>query len=165
MEIKELNLTTRPLPLDVFKAIRFRNNYPERFTGHLIYLREYYNGYNVNTGDILDSEILKTVKNRFEDAFFVYSEELLFDQQLTDCLTWTRGGENKDIMFYFLPKTDYNNYIELSNKGALKSYYLPIKTTFWFDKNDPRINLIPNEVMVHVPLVELEKLIKTIKHV
>ncbi len=165
MNYTEKILTLRDkMPPQVFKAVRFHNSYPERFTGHLIYYRDYYNGYDLTKGDILDERILRTLQTRFEKSHFVYSELLLTDQQLTDCLTWTRGGAEKSVMFYFMPETDYDNYVKLSSNGQLKHYHLPLNVKLWVDKGSSKIDLVPNEMIVHVPLDELENLIKTIKN-
>jgi hypothetical protein len=164
MSYTEQILTLREnQPFEVFKAIRFRNTtFPDRFTGHLIYSRDYYDGYNLVEGDVLDERILRTIKERFDNSFMVYSQLLFTDQQLINCLTWTKGGEEKCIMFIFFPETDYKTYVDLSSKGQLKQYSLSLRATLEFDKNDPKLNFVPNEVIVHVPLSDLENLIKTI---
>lgn len=166
MTYQERTLTLRKeLPLEVFKAIRIRNAYPEKYTAHLIYLRQYSADYNIEHGDILDARILHMVRSRFEDAVMWCSELLLTDQQFETCLDITKGGAEKSVIFYFNPETDYATYVALNEKGLLKSYYLGLRMTFWFDDKDPRIQSVPNEVLVQVPLAELDKLIKTIKRV
>jgi len=152
-------------PPEVFKAVRFRNEYPERFSGHLIYLRDFYPEYSLTEGDVLDERILGAIRNLFENANTVYSQLLLTDQQLENCLKWTRGGEQKDITFCFLPETDQSTYLDLDSKGTLKYYCLPLRATFLFNKSDPKLELVPDEIVVHVPLNDLESRIGTIKYV
>lgn len=164
-EYKEITLTPRQLPLEVFKAIRFRNKYPSKFTGHLLYLRKYHKNYNVVTGDMLDDLLLKAITNRFGNAKMIYSEQLLFNEQLKDCLIWTRGGETKDIIFYFLPQIDYNTYIELSRKGLMKQYTLSLRVTLQFSAEDPRIEYIPSEITVNIPHDKLEDFMKSLKKI
>ena len=166
MSYQERTLTLRKeLPLEVFKAIRIRNAFPDKYTAHLVYLRQYSADYNLEHGDVLDARILNTVRSRFEDAAMWCSELLLTDQQKETCLAVTKGGAEKNVIFYFNPETDYATYVRLNEKGLLKSYYLGLRMTFWFDEKDTRIQNVPNEVLVHVPLAELDKLIKTIKPV
>ena len=166
MNYQERTLTLRKeMPLQVFRAIRVRNTFPDKYTAHLVYLREYHSDYNLEHGDILDARILHSVRTRFDDAVVWCSELLLTDQQLTNCLAITKGGADRNIIFYFNPETDYNTYLELSSKGLLKSYYLGLRMSFWLDENDTKLERVPKEILVQVPIVELERLIKTIKSV
>lgn len=151
------------LPLEVFKTIRFQNAYPDRFTGHLRYVREYYKGYDHAAGDVLDEKILAAFKSRFENAFFSINDLILSQQQVQTYLTVTRGGAEKDILFYFMPLADYDTYQALSEAGELFSYHLNLKATLWLNEDDGRMAFVPSELRVLVPFQELKELITTIK--
>lgn len=152
------------LPLEVFKAIRFHHPYPERFIGHLLYVRDYYKGYDHVAGDVLDKQILASLKNIFENAYFTINDLLLTHQQVDTYQTVTRGGTEKNITFYFMPLADYDTYLELHRAGQLKHYPLPLTATFWLNSSDDKLNYVPSEIRVQVPHIELKSLVKTIKN-
>ena len=161
------SLTLRPLPLDIFRGIRFHNLYPEKFTGHFIYLREFYKGYNIATGDNLDQAIIKSLESHFEKVVTVNSDELFFNEQLTHSLHLTSGGETKDVSIFIIPTGDHSTLLDLHQSGQLngKIKYLKIRATFWFDKGDSRLQFVPLQINVKLQLDEIETLVKTFKYI
>ena len=106
--------------LEVIKSIEFKCEYPNRFSGHITYKREYFNGYDLRKGDKLDELILNEIVSRFsETQRFNISQILLSDKQEEDVKTITKGGLYKDITIQFYPLTDIENYKKLSHQGKL----------------------------------------------
>lgn len=159
MENITLNLRTKN-PLEVFKSIRINENQFDRFTGHFPYIRTFYKDYDYEKGDILDKQILESVKSIFPDSHLSLNTLILFDEQYDKCLNLTKGAVKKTIVTYFYPIIKYD---EISND--FKAYYLGLDLNLLMTSNDKRLQLIPENFIVNIPFNELETLIKTIKPV
>ncbi len=159
MENITLNLRTNNPP-EVFKSIRINGNHFDRFTGNFRYIRTFYKDYDYEKGDILDKQILESVKSIFPDSHLSLNVLTLFDKQYEDYLNITKGGATKTIVTYFYPIIKYD---EIPND--LKAYYFGFNLTLAMTSDDKRIQLIPESLIVNVPFNELQTLIKTIKPV
>jgi hypothetical protein len=160
MENIELHLRKNHPP-EVFKSIRIIGRFPEKFIGDFCYIRLFYKEYDYKNGDILDSQILRSLQSVFHEAHLQLNVLTLFDKQFEDCLKITKGGFTKSIVTYFYPIVNYENDIPEN----LKAYYLGLNLNLWISADDPRKEIIPDTLLVNLPFDDLLPLIRTIKQV
>lgn len=146
------------IPFENFKSIRFSLEFPQRITGHLIYIREDYPGYDLYKGDDIDAAIFNCIKGFSSKAEYSYQLTLITKQDVQHALHITRGGVEKESIFYFFPLTDFETYQRLSNQGELKSYPHVLKMTFWSENKALVNEIIPQEFLARIPLNAIDKL-------
>lgn len=158
MEQITLNLRTNNPP-EVFKSIRVIGHSPGRFIANFRYIRLYYKDYDYKSGDILDKQILESVKSIYPDSHLYLNVLTLFDKQYEDCLVITKGANSKTITTYFYPII---NYLEEIPKN-ITGYHLGLKLNLLMNPDDITKENIFDTLLVNVHYEELQNLIKTIK--
>ena len=119
------------IPFDNFISIRFSMTFPSTLTGHLIYLREDYKNYKLLKGDEIDHAILNAIRSFADRATVSYQTTLVTDQDLNHALHITRGGVERDFVFYFFPLGDIEYYEKMKKKGKLKTIPKSLRMRFW----------------------------------
>lgn len=153
------------MPPEVFRAIRVQGSFPDKYTGHLIYLRTMRNSYDYHSGDALDKSILNTLKGYFAQADVVVSQLLLLDQQLDHCKHVTAGDATRDLVFRFYSQAEIDSLIAKAEEGGVNSYGAALRMTFWLPKDDARVAAIPREFFAAVQTDELQELMQSLKQV
>jgi hypothetical protein len=160
---KELHLRYR-YPMEYFISYRLSFDYPKKMVGHLIYIRENYDGYDFNSGDELDKSIDQLLKLLTINPIQEFKTVLMVDEQLNNALTITSGACEKLINFHFIPTPDPALYEELNRRRALKAY--PVELRMTFIPNDLKsINLVvQNDYIIYFPYKDINHL-TTIKKI
>lgn len=158
-----INVTPRSFEkLEYFKSIRFTIEYPKKFRGYLIYVREHYEGYNYRKGDIIDKRIVSEFIEKISLLNEIGYEGILFtEQDLINFKTFTKGGISKNITLNFFPETDIETYKTLAHNGNLKFYPKNFQMTFLTTNQNYVDESIFDNYVVHIP-IEFIKLIETI---
>jgi len=152
------------LPIEHFISIRFSIEFPSNFTGHLIYLRQDYEGYQLGKGDDIDNSILELFKSFSAKANFQYRKTLITKQEFEHALLISQGGIEKDVVLHFFPIADIETYAELSINGQLKSVPKKLRATFWADESSSIDVGFKLNHYLRIPLNSM-KLLNTLKRV
>lgn len=150
--------------MEYFISYRLTFDYPKKIIGHLIYIRENYDGYDFNSGDELDKSIYQLLMGLTINPIQKSITFLLVDEQLNNGLTITSGACEKLIKFHFIPAPDSALYEELNRRRSLKAY--PVELRMTFIPNDLKsIDLaVQNDYIVYFPYPEIHCL-TTIKKI
>jgi hypothetical protein len=166
MSFEERVLTMRAtMPPEVFRAIRVQRSFPDKYTGHLIYLRKMSKGYDYHNGDALDESILDSLKGYFDQADVVVSQLLLLNEQLDHCKHVTAGGTTRDLVFRFYSQDELDSLIAKAEEGGVKSYGAALRMTFWLPEDDARVAAIPGEFFAAVQTNDLQQLMRSLERV
>ena len=156
-------LILKSLPFNHFKSIKFSITYPEKLIGHLIYLREHYEGYKVVKGDNIDKAILGFAQQIADKASYSYIVTLLTNEQLEQAKMITRGLARTSI-FHFQPDIADKILSGKFKKLKIKNYPLIFDFTFWSEDEILIDKVLLPEYLIEVPEKEFVKL-KTIKRI
>lgn len=112
-EIKELTMRNA-FPLEYFKSIRFRLEYPKKVSGNLVYIREHYDGYDAKKGDNIDSALKSFLESSFGRVSSGYETILIVEEQLQDALKLLKE-EFKKMWFSILCPAQLTNCLKNTN--------------------------------------------------
>lgn len=151
-------------PLDCFRSIKIKVEYPKLFGGFLIYTREFYKDYNFESGDGLDEAILQFCKEMFSEASKGYSAVLIIEELYEYALKVTAGAFSKEINLNFVPNPDIELYEKLSEQNKLISFPIKLRMTFLINDQSAINTAVMDSYIIHYPF-ELQNKLRTIKKI
>lgn len=162
-QIKKLTMRNTS-SLEYFKSIRFKVEFPKKISGTLIYIREHYLGYDLNTGDSIDSSLQSFLESSFGGVTAGYQTILIVEEQLQNALKITRGGVEKNVIFYFMPHPTYELFEKRQYDGGIKAIAKELRITLMTTDNESINQAIQNEYITYIDEDSLRR-VNTIKKI
>ena len=151
-------------PPQFFKSIRFRTEFPNKITGNLIYIRKHYDGYDYIQGDNIDTSLIELFQGLFSNVSKGFQTNLILEEQLENALKVTRGGVEKNIIFYFTVRPSYELVEKYEYSGGLKAVPIELKVTLQTGDEQIANQVIQNEYIVCLEEESMRR-IRTIKSI
>lgn len=149
----------------VLKVVQVIGQDWNSFTGYLPYLRIYNpEEYDHENGDLLDQEILNSIRHNYPKSFLRYNVDILFKDQLNDNLSFIDGGTKLKFKIQFTPQIPF----DLAPKLAGHTFYAypkDFEVRMQFGEHNEKQQLINTFYLCSVPYEKIDSLIKTIESV
>jgi hypothetical protein len=165
-------------PPKIFKSIRVRKLLYENgegrletktreVSGHLNYVRLFYDGYDCINGDELDLKILEKAKATFISADVAINNLIVLEGQIEGYIQRTRGNLLQKVTIFINPHIDYEDVEALAGKKftqytvSLRLNLQTISDPLAIDKQDNYLEYFD----ISIDHKSIDKLAKTIQRV
>jgi hypothetical protein len=161
--------TLKVLPIEeikILKVIRVIGPDWNNFTGHLPYTRTLSKTYDYKAGDLLDQNLLESIKKTYPNSLLVENRIILIEGELEERLRYIRGGSEKTFTINFFPYVDlpYERMHELLGK-TMTSYLVDLKLRLDISEQNPKYQHIYDAELCYIDYRQIDDLVKTIQTV